>query len=402
MTAFALTLGFAPAPPPIVEAVREIEVECSVGRRERIHAADRAVAHGARRLDAARPRAVPAAAAGVRARPGGRRAAGGRPQRLRQRAARELLGRAGRGGPRGHRHGRDAAHEPPGEGHGVAQPAGRRDRDGDLRAERDRPARAADVAGAGRAGGTDRPARHRHPVPAPARAAQRLRVLRAARADHRHRPGLLPAARAARRPAGGAQRRDGQREQHLRVRGPLRHGAPDDRGGGRPRRGDQGAAAGARARRAPDPARARADAHTRAAAAGRAARRDGADAVGGPPDGRAGDRRPQQPGRDRDRHRRPGCRRPAPGRPRERPRRRARAQRLVLPHPRPPHDRARQLRAGVRGRAQRGRPDRAPSSSWRSDDGRPAEQRCSPTRSIARPTASTASTAGWWSTTSTR
>ena len=89
----------------------------------------------------------------------------------------------------------------------------------------------------------------------------------------------------------------------------------------------QGAAAGARARCAADPARARADAHARAAAAGRAARRDGADAVGGPPDGRAGDRRPQQPGRDGDRHRRPGCRRPAPGRPRQRPRRRARAQR---------------------------------------------------------------------------
>ena len=30
MTAFALTLAFAPAPPPIVEAVREIEIECSV------------------------------------------------------------------------------------------------------------------------------------------------------------------------------------------------------------------------------------------------------------------------------------------------------------------------------------------------------------------------------------
>ena len=30
MTAFALTLGFVPAPPPIVEAVHEIEVECSV------------------------------------------------------------------------------------------------------------------------------------------------------------------------------------------------------------------------------------------------------------------------------------------------------------------------------------------------------------------------------------
>ena len=103
MTAFALTLGFAPAPPPIVEAVREIEVECSV---DVASAFTLRIGLSRTELGDWTPHHFglfrPLLPVSVRV-SAGRRAARGRPRRLRQRAARRATGRAGRGGPRGHR-----------------------------------------------------------------------------------------------------------------------------------------------------------------------------------------------------------------------------------------------------------------------------------------------------------
>ena len=113
----------------------------------------------------------------------------------------------------------------------VAEPARQRDRGRDLRPAHDRPAGRLDVAGPDRARGDDDPARHRHPLPAPARQAERLRLLRPAgtAVGPRRRP--LPRAAADRPAAGGALGRARHGDERRRLQRPLRAHASDQRVG---------------------------------------------------------------------------------------------------------------------------------------------------------------------------
>ena len=151
---------------------------------------------------------------------------------------------------------------------------------------------AADRAGPRRARGDDDPARHGHALPARARPAQRVRLLRRARAGSRARDRPFRAAIAGRSPGGGHLRGHGRRDERRGLRGPARHGPAHRRGRRDPGHPDQGPPAGRGAGLDPGAARPRAEPDPDPPSAHRPTDRHGPHPDRGPPEGEPGDRRP--------------------------------------------------------------------------------------------------------------
>ena len=264
---------------------------------------------GDRRLERARARPLQAAARGADPDPAGPDAADGGDQRLRRRAHRLVCGR-GRGiGDRGQRARRDRDDERPRPDPLLAEPPGQRDRGGHLRRALDPPARRLDLPGPHRPGGDDHPARDGHPLPAPPRTAERVRLLCATRAADGCRPGLLPASRDDGLPAGRALGQPRCADERRGLPHPLRRVAADLDPGCGPRHPDEDGAARDRT----DRARAADGPRRHPAPGGKPRRRDARRARppvdgrppercpgGGRPVGvvgrRGGDRRPRRPG----------------------------------------------------------------------------------------------------------
>ena len=140
-------IAFAPAPPLHRRRDRGDRRRDVDRGGERLPPEARDRPDGPRRLE--HPPGGPLPPARPRDDPGRRRRhphSGGAHQRLRRPAGRDLRGRARELDARGQRPRRDAPDEPPGEGHAVAEPARRGDRDRDLRPVRDRAHGAADGA----------------------------------------------------------------------------------------------------------------------------------------------------------------------------------------------------------------------------------------------------------------
>ena len=342
--------------------------------------------------------------------PAGTGAARGAHQRLRQRAATSPT-RTSRAASTLEVTGLDATHadEPPGEGHAVAEPARRRDRRRDLRPVR----RSSRWCSRPRRRSSSRRGRPSSAAPTSASCAgSRGATASTATSSPSRSPGIDLGFFRPRRAAGAPQavlNVDMGSETNVAgfsVRYDMTQ--PDRRPSPPASTRDQGAAAGARARRRCSRRWARADAAARAAAAGRRGPADtGRDADGRAPGGGAGDRRPLEPGGRRARATRRARTSASCGRAGSSPS--AAPGRLyngsVLRHPRPPHDRRPDgYEQRFEARAQRGRPMTGAElyvEVCMNEHGRPRSGPRS-TRSSGRPTASTASTAASSPTTWTR